>query len=747
MTQAIEHEVLHEIAMSIGTSLDMQSMLKTSLSVLVRRLGCTVGSILLREDENAAFQAKFTLPLRANDNHQLVTAIKCAIEAISLDSTLPIPLTNDTPGLIHYGWQIDRLGLLILGRSTPLSYRLLRELDPLIEKLGYAITASRQFQTLHFTQEELKRERTLLQNLIANLHSGILVEDTEGQAQHINEHFIEIFGLQHTIGDLMAEQGSHLSRIKYLFASPDRFIAKTQHEVTHNAASLNKEFILEDGRILERDYLPIEISKDKHGHLWQYRDITDRKQTEQQLKESQIKMEHLAHHDALTNLPNRFQLDYLIKESISQATRNENLVGVCFLDLDRFKRINDNFGHEIGDRVLIETGRRLCNTVRSSDSVARLGGDEFVVLLCGFAKIEELNNSLDRILNVISKPYELGDIKLSLTVSIGVTLYPFDNSDSDALLRHADQAMYRVKQTGRNRHYLFDVNQDREEGKHHRKLEQLWQALNNNEFVLYYQPKVNMRTGQVIGAEALIRWQHPQLGLLSPIEFLPQIESNHELTIAVGEWVITSALKQLEDWSASGFDPTISINIAAHHLQVEDFVERISTILSDFPRNFAHKLELEILETAAIENPSSMRLVLEKCAQLGLNSALDDFGTGYSSLTYLKHLPVNTVKIDKSFVRDMLDDPDDLAIIDGVISLAAAFHNEVVAEGVENAEQGVMLMQLGCDIAQGYFIAKPMLACELPKWATDYQLPDNWAQAGRSATIRGNSSCLENISS
>jgi len=203
----------------------------------------------------------------------------------------------------------------------------------------------------------------------------------------------------------------------------------------------------------------------------------------------------------------------------------------------------------------------------------------------------------------------------------------------------------------------------------------------------------------------------------------------------------------LEDWSASGFDPTISINIAAHHLQVEDFVERISTILSDFPRNFAHKLELEILETAAIENPSSMRLVLEKCAQLGLNSALDDFGTGYSSLTYLKHLPVNTVKIDKSFVRDMLDDPDDLAIIDGVISLAAAFHNEVVAEGVENAEQGVMLMQLGCDIAQGYFIAKPMLACELPKWATDYQLPDNWAQAGRSATIRGNSSCLENISS
>lgn len=728
MASAIEQEVLHEIAMSIGTSLDLQKMLKSSISVLLRRLGCTVASVLLQDSETSPLKQVFTLPFRAIENANLAAAVDLAVRLISIRQPLPVPLTNGDTHPIHYGWRIGDMGLLILGRSTPLSSPMVKELSPLIEKLAYAVTACCQYEDLTHAQRQLKQERVLLENLIANLRSGVLVEDAGGRTQHLNQHFIDMFGIERRIDELLSEQSLHISLTKHLFADPIAFVARTVSAISKDQARLGEEFLLNDGRVLERDYLPFEISTGQLGHLWHYRDITNRKLTEQRLRESQTQMERLAHHDALTGLPNRILLGHLLEQAISRAQRNDQLIGVCFVDLDGFKPINDRYGHNTGDLLLIEIAKRLQAAVRDSDEVARLGGDEFVMLLNDLSTLDELHSALKRSLEIINNPYAIDGLELSLSASIGVTVYPLDHTDTDSLLRHADQAMYRAKQAGRNRYQIFDVKEDQQAGEYQRETKRLWQALRDNEFVMYYQPKINMRTGHPAGVEALIRWRHPEFGLLLPARFLPQIERNDDLTVAVGEWVITTVLEQMNTWLAAGYKIPASINIAATHLQTDDFMERLTEILSTFPKGLAKQLELEILETAAIEHPANMRQVMENCTRLGLRSSLDDFGTGYSSLAYLKHLPVHAIKIDKSFIKDMMDDPDDFAIIDGIIGLATAFQREVIAEGLENIEQGLMLMRLGCDIAQGDFIAEPMPAAQLITWLAEYESPAAWME-------------------
>ena len=300
--------------------------------------------------------------------------------------------------------------------------------------------------------------------------------------------------------------------------------------------------------------------------------------------------------------------------------------------------------------------------------------------------------------------------------SIGVAYYaPTDDTDADQLLRHADQAMYQAKLAGKNRYHVFDAVQDRTVRDRHANIERIQQALVNNEFILYYQPKVNLRSGEVFGAEALIRWQHPERGLLPPSLFLPEIE-DHPLGVKLGEWVINTALIQLATWQSLGLELSISVNIAANHLLQQDFVERLYMLLAANPSVPSNRLELEILETSALEDISHVSKVIAGCNQLGVQFSLDDFGTGYSSLTYLKRLPVRTLKIDQSFVHDMLSNTDDLAIIKGVLGLAASFNREVIAEGVETQAHGEALLQLGCELAQGYGIARPMPASDFYVW-------------------------------
>lgn len=438
-------------------------------------------------------------------------------------------------------------------------------------------------------------------------------------------------------------------------------------------------------------------------------DITEKQEHQQQL-------EYIAHYDSLTGMPNRKLLADRLRLAMVRTKRCNRQLAVVYIDLDGFKAINDNYGHAAGDQLLMVLANRMKQCVRDSDTIARLGGDEFVAVLVDLPDIQTGVQLIRRLLAAAVQPVVFNEYALRVSSSIGVAYYaPTDDTDADQLLRHADQAMYQAKLAGKNRYHVFDAAQDRTVRDRHANIECIQQALANNEFILYYQPKVNLRNGEVFGAEALIRWQHPERGLLPPSLFLPEIE-DHPLGVKLGEWVINTALLQLATWQSLGLELSISVNIAANHLLQQDFVERLHMLLAAHSSVPSNRLELEILETSALEDISHVSMVIAGCNQLGVQFSLDDFGTGYSSLTYLKRLPVRTLKIDQSFVRDMLIDTDDLAIIKGVLGLAASFNRKVIAEGVETQAHGEALLQLGCELAQGYGIARPMPASDFYVW-------------------------------
>ncbi len=443
-----------------------------------------------------------------------------------------------------------------------------------------------------------------------------------------------------------------------------------------------------------------------------FSDITATKTHQQQL-------EHIANYDALTGLPNRLLLADRLEQAIIQAQRQGDSVAIVYLDLDGFKAINDQHGHSIGDELLITVSQRMRDMLREVDTLARIGGDEFVAVLVNLYDQEDCEPLLKRLLRAAADPLLINDLILQVSASIGVTLYPKDDSDADQLLRHADQAMYAAKQSGKNRYLYFDLIRDAAIKIEQESLANIRNALDKGEFILFYQPKVNLKTGQVIGAEALIRWQHPELGLLLPANFLPSIK-NHPYDIELGEWVIDKVFTQLSEWQQQDFTLPISVNIGAQHLQQNYFVLGLSERFKAHPKIRPHQIELEILESSALEDIINASNIMKTSCDIGVHFALDDFGTGYSSLTYLRHLPVNMLKIDQSFVRDMLTNLEDLSIIEGVIGLARAFHHQVIAEGVETTEHCDRLLELGCDLAQGFAIAKPMPAEQLPDWVKDW---------------------------
>ncbi len=438
------------------------------------------------------------------------------------------------------------------------------------------------------------------------------------------------------------------------------------------------------------------------------------------IKEYQCKLEHIAYYDVLTTLPNRTLLADRLHQGMAQALRHQQPLAVIYLDLDGFKGINDTNGHDVGDQFLIMISQNMKETMRVGDTLARLGGDEFVAVLSDLATIKECLPMITRLLAASAKPVYIDDLVLEVTASLGVTFYPQgEDVDADQLLRQADYAMYQAKLAGKNRYFVFDAAQNGIIRELYEIIAGVQNGMDRQEFVLYYRPKVNMRTGEIIGAEALIRWQHPQKGLVNPLDFLPSIE-DHPLIVEVGEWVIDTALTQMEVWHEVGFNIPVSVNISARQIQESDFVERLSAILSRHPNITPSSLELEVLEISKLEDLLRTSGIIQECSKLGISFALDDFGTGYSSLTYLKHLPVSMLKIDQSFVSGMLDNPDDLTILKGVIGLAAAFHRSVIAEGVETIEHGKILMELGCDLGQGYAISRPMPADQVLQWSRQW---------------------------
>lgn len=455
-----------------------------------------------------------------------------------------------------------------------------------------------------------------------------------------------------------------------------------------------------------------------------FTDITDRKQ-------QQEKLSLMAHYDLLTGLPNRVLFADRFYQAIAHSKRTKSQLAVCFLDLDHFKPVNDNYGHEVGDQLLIQVAERIKASLREEDTVSRQGGDEFAFLLNDVDSFEHCKLTLERLHRSLAQPYLIDGYAHNISASTGVTIFPSDNSDIDTLLRHADQAMYQSKQAGRNRYQLFDTQDDQDVVNKHHRLAEIERGLINNEFTLYYQPKVNMMTGEVFGVEALLRWLHPEKGLLPPLSFLPFIDGT-DLEIMIGQWVINEALEQLQYWNQQGIKLEVSVNIASHHLRSPLFCTQLSDALAEYSAVDPHSLQLEILESSALGDLDAISSIIKTIQNtFGVNVALDDFGTGYSSLTHLRNLSANTLKIDQSFVRDILEDPSDYAIIEGVIGLANAFNRKVIAEGVESQEHGEILIMMGCEQAQGYGIAKPMPADQFVDWLNNYQPNQVWVEFGQ----------------
>jgi diguanylate cyclase (GGDEF)-like protein/PAS domain S-box-containing protein len=447
-------------------------------------------------------------------------------------------------------------------------------------------------------------------------------------------------------------------------------------------------------------------------------DITDRKKAEEEIK-------YLAFYDPLTGLANRRLLTDRMGQHLAHARRAAELVAVCMIDLDGFKQVNDQFGHKTGDLLLIEVARRLQASMRQSDTASRLGGDEFALLLGGFTKVSECEQLLQRIIANLAAPYAVNNAIAHVTASIGVTVFPNDGNTPDLLLRHADQAMYEAKHAGKNCFCLFNPSHLNQQHSNQAMLIKIGKALQSGQFVLFYQPQVDCRVGKVVGMEALIRWKHPILGLLAPSEFIPLLEHD-DLIIGLGEWVLLEALRQQKRWREAGVNLNIGINIAARQLHQGSFVARLVQLLADFDAEVIHQLTLEIVETAALEDINVVADAIRQCRELGLHVAIDDFGTGFSSLAHLKHLQVDTLKIDQSFVLGMLCNPQDRAIAKGVIGLASSFDYKVIAEGVESLAHVQMLMDMGCDVMQGYVIAHPIAPADVLDWLNKFEPNPFW---------------------
>jgi diguanylate cyclase (GGDEF)-like protein/PAS domain S-box-containing protein len=566
------------------------------------------------------------------------------------------------------------------------------------------------------------RQRLITTEALRQSQHPIVLIDPKLRFTYVNPAFSRLFGY-----DAKEVEGQPIAILQPTNGEPSPTGYQTiqmsdRHGLFHGRVIRQAK----DGRRLPVLMNMTPVVDEKRQTLCYVADMTDLSDIERH----ELELEHSTQHDVLTGLPNRVLLRDRMQQALAQAIRRETLLAVCYLDLDGFKPINDTYGHKVGDRILVEVAQRLQQTVRTGDTAARLGGDEFVLLLPDIRDIAELEQVLQRLQTAVTAPCLIEGREFSLSASIGVALYPLDDNDADILLRHADKAMYAAKQAGKNRYRFFDTDEEQRTLIEQDMCARVRDALAAGEFRLHYQPKVDMRTGEVIGVEALIRWRRADGSLKLPSTFLPFVENN-DVIIDLGNWVLHEAMRQMQTWQAAGVQLEVSVNLAARHLAQADFVPRLAELLAEYPDIPPHRLELEILESAALKDIAMVGRVIAECAALGVQFALDDFGTGYSTLTYLRRLPARALKIDQSFVIDMLTNPEDLAITDGVVGLARAFQRVSIAEGVESVRHGTLLLHLGCDLGQGFGISRPLPPEDLPQWLRDFRPAAEWLEAAR----------------
>jgi len=448
------------------------------------------------------------------------------------------------------------------------------------------------------------------------------------------------------------------------------------------------------------------------------RDISERKRAEE-------RVHYLANYDVLTGLPNRFLMQDRLTQVIAQAHRNRLRVALMHIDLDRFKVVNETLGRYVGDALLKQAAERVRKATHETDTVARVGGDEFTIVFPNVTSLQALSAAAEVILDELARPFPSDGQELFVSASVGLSLYPDDAGSVDELIKHADAAMSSAKHLGRNNFQFYTAGMNREVQDRMLIEAGLRTAIQRNELSLVYQPKIDLATRRIFGAEALLRWKHPKLGMIPPSRFVPVAEEAG-LVGQIGEWVLYTACRQIREWQDAGYSLQVAVNVSARQFQEYDVAELVMDIMRDTGA-LAKNLEIELTESAVMNDAESSIVSLERLAALGVQIAIDDFGTGYSSLSYLKRLPLDLLKIDQSFVRDISSDPNDAAIVRAIITLARSLGIKVIAEGVENEAQLAFLNAYGCQYAQGYLFGRPLTAPQLVKLVTTGELEENAA--------------------
>ena len=559
-------------------------------------------------------------------------------------------------------------------------------------------------------------ESALLEAVYHSADVGICVTDEQRRFVKVNQAYCETYG--YTADELIGKP------FTVVLPADRRAAAERIHDAFlrgGNESAGQWQVVRKDGALREvwvtaaRVVLP-------NGRRYKATTVTD---ITEQARDKQ-RLEHLALYDPLTGLPNRLRLNEALGHAMNRHHGTDKQLAVAYIDLDDFKSVNDTHGFARSDRILAGIARRIATALRDDDMLARVGGDEFVVVIEGVRDVEEARR---RIASAHRAPLRSAARRPRTNVpsaSIGLALYPQAAAlEAEQLIRQADHAMYAAKQAGKNRIAIFDPDHDSAVRDQNETIDAVRQALGRREFTLHYQPKVHLPDGRVIGAEALIRWQHPDHGLLPPGDFLPALEAT-PVSVEVGDWVLETAARQVVAWREQGYALPVSINVDGYQIAQPDFIDKLERCLARHPTLQPGDLELEVLESSALDDIARVRSVIDACRRLGIGFSLDDFGTGYATLNYLKNLPAPQLKIDRTFVGDMLDDPDDLAILDGVQSLARKLARQTIAEGVETLDHGTMLLALGCERAQGFGIAPPMPASALVDWLTQWTPPAQW---------------------
>ena len=550
--------------------------------------------------------------------------------------------------------------------------------------------------------EEVRQQKEVLQSLLDGLPVMVDLIDGEGNVHYVNRAWEKTLG--------MSLEEAKAQDFLSLFL-PDSESANEARAFIAAGEGTWKDFRvrLRDGRTLETTWANILLPSG--GIIGIGQDISERKRAEDELREKEERLHFLAHHDVLTRLPNRLLFQDRMQHALAKARRTGDQVALIYLDLDRFKTINDSLGHAVGDRVLKEIASRLDRNVRESDTVARLGGDEFVIILEQVRDIETIAVIVQKFLLELGREIVIDDNRLFVTASAGISLFPDDEFDAEGLLKSSETAMYRAKERGKNTYQFFtqDMNaRAREllllEGG-------LRQALEEEEFVLFYQPQIDLKTGDLIGMEALLRWQHPERGMVPPGDFIPLAEETG-LIVPIGDWVLRTACCQLQSWVEQGFPRVrMAVNISPRQFRQTDLSDRIADALSEAGLD-ADLLELEVTEGMIMNDVEAAIETMQELRRMGVHLAIDDFGTGYSSLAYLKRFPIAGLKIDRSFVRDVTTDPNDAQIAASVIALAHSMKLRVVAEGIETEPQLSFLKSHRCDQGQGFLFSPPCPAAD-----------------------------------